>query len=99
MDLRRTEPNTTWVPFSLPSLPSSFLYLGFLESFLSALTYRKQGQHQGEALLLKLLVLILIEAHAWSSYSRLCYPQYGSPVGSCSALATSSISKQSSFFH
>ena len=75
-----------WHPRGFPSPcphcpPPSFLYLGFLESFLSALTQRKQGQHQGEALLPKLLVPILIEAHAWSFYNETLLSPVWQPCG------------------
>ena len=69
---------SSWVPFSLPSLPSSLFPLSrLLGELFSSSHLEEAGQRQGEALLPKLLVLILTEAHAWSSYGG---PMVLSPV-------------------
>lgn len=75
-----------WYPSPCLHLPSrSCPRLCFLENILSALTWRKQGQHPGELLMLWLLALILISAPARASDGRNSYPQYCSPAGSCTA--------------
>lgn len=48
---------------------------------LSALTWRKQGQHRRETLLPRLLALILIGAHARPSYSGTPSPLIRQPCG------------------